>query len=142
MNPTTSGPHTDQCIRDAARYGFCDHTVLTASPLAVRFRNRERAAHSLSSLSPDARMHSHTRELLGWTGLALITGSTVWLYQYLGVKALFVTPVVGLGWLLVFTCGLPRGLTADLSRALPPDARERLGPGPPSGSQPPKNPRS
>jgi hypothetical protein len=131
--PLTSGPHTDQCIRDAARYGFCDHTRLTARSIQIRIRERDRANARLSSLAPNARMHSTTRELLGWLGLLTITGSTVWLYQYLGAKALLVAPTIGLGWLLVFTCGLPKGLTADLTRALPPDAKDRLNTPPPEG---------
>jgi hypothetical protein len=37
----------------------------------------------------------------------------------------------GTGWLLVFTCGLPYALFRyDLSKALPPDSRERLNPPP------------
>jgi hypothetical protein len=109
--------HTDSCIKDAARYGFCDHTRLTARPDRVR-------SHDLALL-----LDYQATNITGWIALALLTLSQLlmillapwWL-------AFIVTPLQALGWSGLFTCGLPTPLTSDPARRLPPDVRERLRP--------------
>lgn len=111
--PPTSGPHTDQCIRDAARYGFCDHTRIGAPashPVNARARD-PRSVHT-PQLSPRAR------EVYAWIGLVSLAAPSYYLITQLGFPALPAIALINLGWLLVFTCGLPRGLAADLARLL------------------------
>jgi len=107
-----SGLHTDQCIRDAARYGFCDHT---------------RLGRRAPSTNPRARLSPAVRDVYAWIGLASLFLTVYWLATHVSLLAtLGLTALSSLGWLLVFTCGLPRGFDADLSRVLPPDAARRL----------------
>jgi len=69
--------------------------------------------------------------VLAYLGLAAVAGTTVYLARHLPTAAVFwVIPVFSLGWLLVFTCGLPRLLHDALMLGpediLPPDASRRL----------------
>jgi hypothetical protein len=110
--PPTSGPHTDQCIADAARYGFCDHTRIGAP-----------ASHPVNTRSARARAHTpqlspRAREVYAWIGLVSLLAPSYYLVTRLGFPALPALTLINLGWLLVFTCGLPRGLAADLARLL------------------------
>jgi hypothetical protein len=110
--------HTDQCIRDAARWGFCDHTRLVTAPQIVARK---------AQILHDARRRRRTRALLSYLGLALAVATTIYLATHLPFPAiLWVIPAFSGGWLLVFTCGLPRFITDGPDDILPPDAAARL----------------
>jgi len=110
--------HTDQCIRDAARFGFCDHTRLVASSVRVRAQQSERRHSARVAL---------LRELLGFLALAMIFGPFFYLANQLSIiEALTTFTALSLGYLLLLLCGLPGSLTVDPREWLPPDARERL----------------
>jgi hypothetical protein len=114
--------HTDQCIRDAAAYGFCAHTVLPIKPPP-----------------PPSRLQRAIRSSLRWLAFALLVVLFVALFLAVGWWALLFEAGTGLAWLLIFTLGLPPSLTADLSTVLPPDTRERLAaaPAPPDTTEGP-----
>jgi hypothetical protein len=128
--------HTNQCIRDAALWGFCDHTRLVTAPQVVARKTQ---------LLHTARRRHRTRELLAYVGLAAVVLTTVYLTPRLGWATLWVIPAFSLGWLLVFTCGLPRAFTDGPDDILPPDAARRLhgeiAP-PPRSRRPPHKPSS
>jgi hypothetical protein len=108
--------HTDQCIRDAAVHGFCEHTLL---PSGLRSPAR---AHP----TPLSALPRVLRALLPWLAFLLLVGLFVALFQQIGWWALLYQAGFGLSWLVIFILGLPPSLTADLTRVLPADARERL----------------
>jgi hypothetical protein len=109
--------HTNQCIRDAARYGFCDHTRLVTAPHLVARRTQ---------ILRDTRRRRTIRTALSYLGLALIALTTIYLSDHLGLATLWLIPLFSLGWLLVFTCGLPRFLTDGPDDILPPEASRAL----------------
>jgi hypothetical protein len=106
--------HTDQCIRDAATYGFCAHTVLPLRPPP-----------------PPTRTTRVVRTLLRWLAFGLLLTLFVALFLSVGWWALLFEAGTGLAWLMIFIIGLPPSLTADLSTILPSDTRERLAAAPP-----------
>jgi hypothetical protein len=106
--------HTDQCIRDAAVYGFCEHTVLPSG-----LRSPARPAPTLS-------LPRAVRALLPWLAFLLLVGLFVALFQQVGWWALLYQAGFSLSWLVIFILGLPPSLTADLTRVLPDNTRERL----------------
>jgi hypothetical protein len=111
--------HTDACIRDAARFGFCEHTTLPRTP-----RPAQPAA---PTPAPALRRWTGLRQqLAAWVAFLALLGTFVWLLPRVGWAALVVEFVLGLGWLGLFVLGLPTALTADLSKVLPPDTRARL----------------
>jgi len=113
-----SNAHTDACIRDAARYGFCDHTRLGASPARVRVQTRHRER---------SRRASIIRELLGFVSLAMIFGPFFYLANQLAIiEALLIFTLLTCGYLLLLLCGIPSSLTVDPREWIPDDARERL----------------
>jgi hypothetical protein len=109
--------HTNQCIRDAAQWGFCDHTRLVTAPQVVARRAAQEAR---------TRRFQRTRALLSYVGLLLVVLTTIYLSDQLGWAIFWVLPAFSLGWLLVFTCGLPRFLTDTADDIVPPDAARRL----------------
>jgi hypothetical protein len=106
--------HTDQCIRDAAVHGFCEHTIL---PSGLRSPAR---AHPTSALP------GWVRTLLPWLAFALLLTLFVALFAEVGWWALLFEAGTGFAWLTIFVLGLPPSLTADLTQVLPADTRERL----------------
>lgn len=103
--------HTDQCIKDAARYGFCSHTMLRAAP----------------RLRPWWMRHPRLFTLLPGVFFAIFCVCSYLIIadmSWLGVAA---CSGIGIAWLGIFMFGLPRFITADISKAIPPDAKERLG---------------
>ena len=107
--------HTDQCIRDAVQYGFCDHTRLTTHPRTVR-------EHDITVFT----LH-RARDITGWLALALITASQALLFLTAPLwLALVTTPLQALGWSGLFAAGLPSPLSADHSRSLPLDVQARF----------------
>jgi hypothetical protein len=131
-NPVTPPTHTDQCIRDAAQFGFCAHTRLYAAP------TRTRPIRPLPSyLLPPSRLTraGWRRETTAWVGVLLVFGPALWLLLTHGWLPFLAVYATGLGWILLFTCGLPQGLTADLSKVLPRDAAHRLRNPPPDSKK-------
>jgi hypothetical protein len=109
--------HTNQCILDAARWGFCDHTRLVTAPTVVARRTRYLAHRRRQAL---------IRVILSYAGLTAIVGTTLYLADQLGWAILWVLPAFSLGWLLVFTCGLPRAFTDTQDDIVPPDRARAL----------------
>lgn len=103
--------HTDQCLRDYRRHGFCDHTVLRPVPSSTRARR--------------ARIR-RIRAVLSWVACALVLACTYFIASRLGLLGVAATAGLGIGYILLLFCGVPAGLLSDLSRTLPPDARSRL----------------
>src|SRR4051812_45262627 len=120
MTPPTPPPppppphHTDACIQDAARYGFCDHTRLTASPHLV-YRH-------------DIHLYvaRQAREYAAWVSLTLLILGEILLFTSTSTpRALLITPALALAWSGLFASGLPAPFVADPARTLPPDVQER-----------------
>jgi hypothetical protein len=110
--------HTNACIADAARWGFCDHTRLVTAPQLVARKARYLA---------NRRRQRLVRATLSYLGLTLVVLTTIYLAQHLPFPAiLWVIPAFSLGWLLVFTCGLPRFLTDGPDDIVPPDRARAL----------------
>jgi hypothetical protein len=109
--------HTDACIADAIRYGFCDHTLLRAPGSA---RARRGAAEQR------ARKRARLRDRLAWVSTVILFGTFITLFTQIGWWAFLAFSLGGLGWLGIFLFGLPYALTADIRDTLPPDTRDRL----------------
>jgi hypothetical protein len=107
--PTPEPLHTDRCLRDYARYHFCEHTRL--NPEVTREARRRRA---------------RTRDLLAWASITLLVVTFVLLFNKIGWWAFLAELLLGTAWLGVFLFGLPSALTADIRTTLPPDTKERL----------------
>jgi hypothetical protein len=124
--------HTDQCIRDAAVHGFCEHTLLPSG-----LRSPSRAHPTTLSALPRA-----LRALLPWLAFALLLTLFVALFAEVGWWALLFEAGTGFAWLTIFVLGLPPSLTADLTQVLPADTRERLeAPRPPKTTKGPSRHR-
>jgi hypothetical protein len=67
------------------------------------------------------------REILAITGFLLYLGTFVMLFLEIGWWGFWAAVAMLTGSLLIFLVGLPKLLTDDLSQALPPDSRQRLG---------------
>lgn len=103
--PSTELTHSDACLDNVRRFGFCDHTQLPR---------------------PRRARHPVRREILASLGLGILVLCDVVLGKRLGWLGIGLGCGVGLGWLMLFLFGLPKWFTADISKTLPPDARERL----------------
>lgn len=101
--------HTDQCIENARKYGFCEHTEL---PLLSTRHRRGRSRKSQC-------------RFLAVFGLAIVVLCTLALVQRVGWVALPYVTGLGIGWLAIFLLGLPAWFTFDLSKILPHDTRTR-----------------
>jgi hypothetical protein len=74
----------------------------------------------------DTRRRRTVRAALSYAGLTLVVLTTIYLAQHLGAAIFWVLPAFSLGWLLVFTCGLPRAFTDTQDDIVPPDRAARL----------------
>lgn len=105
-------------MRDAARYGFCEHTMLG--------RSRPRPQGSQGSQGPHGSVqsfrHQHpvTRELVGSLALGLLGYCFYLLWTQFGWLSLLVFNGICLGWLLLMVTGLPRWLTVDMAHLISP----------------------
>lgn len=108
--------HTDECLENVRRYGFCEHTRL---PVRQPKKSWIRGRKNQSQLSAKC-------EFVATVGFAILILCYVALFQQIGWVALPYAFGIGIGWLAVFMLGLPRWLTFDITKTLPADARHRL----------------
>lgn len=106
--------HTDQCIRDAAQFGFCAHTRL---PRDLHRPSEHRVVYSPPQLDPPqltprARIVFTLLPWVGFTCLAIATYLLATRVPFL-ITALVIL-LFGLGWLLIFARGIPPALKAAL----------------------------
>lgn len=117
---TEDAPATDQCVRDAARYGFCEHTILQASLGPNHY--------AAAPLWPPRwrQRHPHLHELRATAAFAGLLALGVYLIRLQGLLGIALFAGIGLGWLLLYAWGLPKWFTHDPRQLIPVDARDRI----------------
>jgi hypothetical protein len=140
--PPPHGPptHTDQCLLDYARFGFCEHTTLqpgravnlvdsrplyTPDPRPYASRQPREGGSP-----PQERDHRARRELIRWVGFSALLIST-YLIATNPANNLFDTFLLitlpGIGWLIALTSGLPAPVRilmfTDFGKIIPKGAR-------------------
>lgn len=107
--------HTDECIANAARYGFCDHTTLYADPRRVR-------EHDIALYT----LH-RGRNIAAWVSFLLLAASTTALFVFAPLWTVLTIPLQAVGWSGLFAAGLPAPLSSNSHRhALPLDVTQRF----------------
>ena len=102
--PQNSPLHTDACLLDVRRFGFCEHQVL--APQVPSYP-------ALPASRPDTR-HARLgpRELVSTATLALNVTCTILIMALVSpLPGLALSGAIGLSWLLLTTLGLPYWFT-------------------------------
>jgi len=120
-DPVNSPLHTDACLLDVRRYGFCEHQVLApevpsypALPASCSYPRRAR-------LGP--------RELVSSLTLGLNVTCTILIMHLIRpLPGLALSGLIGLSWLILLTLGLPRWFTWLLDPPALPRSRSTTDP--------------
>ena len=103
-SPHNSPLHTDACLLDVRRFGFCEHQVL--APEVPSYP----ALPPPNSHTPRARLSP--RELTSSAALGLNVTCTILIMHLISpLPGLVLSGLIGLSWLLILTLGLPRWFT-------------------------------
>ena len=102
--PQNSPLHTDACLLDVRRYGFCEHQVLAPE------------VPSYPALPAAARRTRHARlgprELVSTPTLGLNVTCTILIMDLVRpLPGLALSGLIGLSWLILLTLGLPHWFT-------------------------------
>jgi hypothetical protein len=102
--PHNSPLHTDSCLLDVRRFGFCEHQVLAPE------------VPSYPALPPSdrhtPRVRLRPRELVSTATLALNVTCTILIMHLIRpLPGLALSGLIGLSWLLILTLGLPHWFT-------------------------------
>jgi hypothetical protein len=106
--------HSDRCLSDVRRYGFCEHEMLPRPkppppppPPPPRWRER----------------HPNWTELIGCTFFAVLILCYVIIFQVMGWWGWAVFTLSGVAWMGVLIWGIPKFLTTDFSKIIPPGTK-------------------